>query len=335
MPYMYGAIHIVDGSEDNQWWEKPFVVSKRRFGGTEVVYGTVTRKLERISSQVRKLQRFSLEAGEKLKSEGIAPTVQGGSVLPVSEVADRIIDEQDDLIEDVLLTISVNIRILSELFPRKLKRRKVRVYDYDDGEAGEVELSEIADLLLHNRYLVIKGDYVVDLLSDEKFLTEKPQMGLKIDFQAYLSEVEKVLTGLSVRDLIGKLWGMTKALSTSSSVKDIVFLTQNLYTLGDSVVRNPSPITGGPLKTILDRVARNYIDRMYPKDSSPSDVSLYTKIVFATPRFYIEPDLDHKEIRTEVQVNGSAEKLVMPYEEFFEEVSKASGDARLYNEPGR
>ena len=36
MPYMYGAIHIVDGSENNQWWEKPFVVSKRRFGGTEV-----------------------------------------------------------------------------------------------------------------------------------------------------------------------------------------------------------------------------------------------------------------------------------------------------------
>ncbi len=164
----------------------------------------------------------------------------------------------------MLLTISVNTRILSEIFPNKLKRRKVCVYDYDGGEVGKIKLSEIADLLLHNRYLVIKGHHVVDLLSDEKFLTEEPQMGLKINFHEYLSEVEKVVSGLSVRDLIGKLWGITKALSTSSSIKDIVLLTQNLYTLGDSVVGDPTQKTRGPLKTILDRVARNYIDRMYP-----------------------------------------------------------------------
>ena len=167
--------------------------------------------------------------------------------------------------------------ILSELFPTKLKSRKVSVYDYDGAEVGKVELSEIADLLLHNRYLLIKGHHIVDSLSDEKFFTEKPQMGLKINFHEYLSEVEKIVNGLSVRDLIGKLRGITRALSTSSSIKDIVFLTQNLYTLGNSVVRNPSPITGGPLKTILDRVARNYIDRMYPIDSSPSDVSIPTR----------------------------------------------------------
>ena len=35
MPFMYGAVHIVDGGEDNQWWERPFVVSKRRPSGEE------------------------------------------------------------------------------------------------------------------------------------------------------------------------------------------------------------------------------------------------------------------------------------------------------------
>ena len=220
MPYLYGAVHIVDGSEDHQWWERPFVVSKRRSGGSEVVYGTVTRKLEKISSQARRLQRFSLEAEAELESEGITPLAQGDSVLPVSKVTDRIIDEQEELVEDVLLTISVNIRILSEIFPNKLKTRRVRVYDYDGGEVGKIELGAIADLLLHNRYLVIKGDQVVDLLSDEQFLTEKPQMGLKINFHEYLSEVEKVVAGLSVRDLISKLWGITKALSKSSSIKE-------------------------------------------------------------------------------------------------------------------
>ena len=49
-PYMYGAVHIVDGSVDNQWWERPFVVSKRGSDGEEIVYGTVKRTLQRILS---------------------------------------------------------------------------------------------------------------------------------------------------------------------------------------------------------------------------------------------------------------------------------------------
>ena len=40
-PYLYEAIHIVRGSQDNQWWERPFVISKRTADGKEVVYGTV------------------------------------------------------------------------------------------------------------------------------------------------------------------------------------------------------------------------------------------------------------------------------------------------------
>ena len=255
--------------------------------------------------------------------------------MPESETADRILDEQDDLVEDVLLAISVNVRILSEIFPTKLKKGKVSVYDYDDGEVAKTELSEIADLLLHNRYLVIKGPQAVGLISDEKFLAEDPQMGLKITFSEYLSEVEKVVSGLTIQDLIGELWAITKALSTSSRMKDIVFLAQNLYTLGDSVVRGHAPITSGPLKTILDRVARKYIDRMYPNDSAQAGFSIPTTVVFRTPRFYLEPDLDHKQIRTEVQVNGSPNALVMDYEEFFREVSTASGKSQFFRVPDR
>ena len=332
-PYLYGAVHIVDGGEDNQWWERPFVVSKRRSGRDELVYGTVKRTLEKISAQLLRLQGFSLESEAKLKAEGIAPLARGDSVLPVSEVADRIINEQEDLVEDVLLTISVNIRILSEIFPNKLKKRKVSVYDYDDQEVGRIELSKIADLLLHNRYIVIKGHQIIDLLSDEKFMVDEHQMGLKINFPEYLSEVESVVYGLTIRDLIGKLWGITKALSTSSGINEIVFLTQNLYTLGDSVVGDPTSITGGPLKTILDRVKRRYIERMYPNDSMPIGVKIPITVTFRTPRFYLEPDLDYKQIRIELEVNGDPETLVMDYEEFFREVSKESGSGRLFWRP--
>ena len=331
-PYIYGAIHKVDGSVDNQWWEKPFVVSKKRSDGNDVHYGTVKRTLGKIVSQLQRLEKFSFESAAKLEAAGITPLIQKGAILPESQLSHRILDEQDDLIEEVLLAISVDIRILSEIFPSKLRKRKVSVYDYDNANIGRIELNEIADLLLHNRYIVIKDQYVVDLMSDKGFMSDKPQMGLKFDFDEFISQVQKAISGLTVKDLVGKLWGITKLLSPSSSIKDIVFLAQNLYTLGDSVVGKDAKVETGPLKVILDKVAKQHLDRLYPP---PGAARLSTIVTFKTPRFYLEPDLDQKQIRTEVEVNGSPETLVMDYEDFFSEVSKASGSRRLYTKPDR
>ena len=152
-PYLYGAVHIVCGDVENQWWERPFVISKRRSNGEEVVYGTVKRTLDKIMSQVDRIQEFHVGAKAELDAEGIAPLSQERLELPESEVTDRILHEQEGLLEDALLVISVNIRILSELFPQKLKKSKTNVYDYDSKCVGTVELSKVADLLLHNRYI--------------------------------------------------------------------------------------------------------------------------------------------------------------------------------------
>ena len=330
MPFLYGVVHIVKGNLENQWWEKPFVVSKRRSDGEEVIYGTIERTLEKISSQVDRLNRFLSETKDKLDAEGITPLIRENSMLPESEVTYRILDEQENLVEDVLLNVSVNIRILSEIFPQKLKKSKVNVYGYDDGRVDRIKLSEIADLLLHNRYILVKDHYVVDLLSDQKFMAEKPQMGLKINFLEYILEVEKIVNGITVKDLITKLCGLTTKLSASSNIKDIIFLTQNLYALGNCVFGKDAPIDSGPLKTILDRVViKHNIERMYPQHSVPEGPKNDT-LVFSTPRFYLEPNLDQKQIRIEMQVKGHNEPLVMGYKEFFREVSKASGNRKLY-----
>lgn len=334
-PYLYGAVHVVDGDLSNQWCEKPFVISKTGADGREIVYGTVRRTLDKILSQMDRLKSFQLEAQAKLDAACISPLNPENSILPESEVADRIIDEQENLIEDVLLTVSVNIRILSEIFPQKFKRSKVNIYDYDGGRVDKIELSEIANLLLHNRYILVKDQYVVDLISDRKFMAHKPQMGLKINFLEYISEVEKVVNGITVKDLIAKLWRSTKKLSASSNIKDIIFLTQNLYTLGGSVIGTNAPIDSGPLKTILDRVAIEYLESVYPRKSAPHGAQVVANVVFNAPRFFVEPDLDQKQIRIEMQVNGKRETLVMDYEKFFREVSQASGNRKLYTEPVR
>ena len=187
----------------------------------------------------------------------------------------------------------------------------------------------IADLLFHNRYVLVRSPYVVDLISDKQFMSATPQMGLKIDFTEYIAEVGKTVEGITVKDLIGKLWGMTKILSASSSIKDIIFLIQNLYTLGGAVLGTDAPVDAGPLKTILDTVGTRHLRRLRTKSTRRPRQSV-GRLTFTTPRFYLESDLDNKQIRVEMKVDGHPERLVMGYEEFFAEVSAASGNRKLY-----
>ncbi len=284
--------------------------------------------LLKIRSQTDRINRFLSGARAKLEAEDVTPLSPDGAVLPESEVTDRVLNEQDNLLEDVLIIISVIIRILSEIFPSKLKSHKISVYDYEDKKVSEIELSGIADLLLHNRYLVIMGNQVVDLLSDKKFMSRNPQMGLRIDFYEYLSEVEGAINGLTVDDLLGKLWGITKYLSTSSSIKDIIFLTQNLYALGDSVVGGFSSVNRGPLKDVLDKAVGAHHRKTYPRASDTTEI-ISSEVRFTSPRFFLESDLSRKRIRTEIRVNDIPESLVTDYEDFFKGVSAASGSSRL------
>ncbi len=330
-PYLYGAIHIVDGSEQNQRWEKPFIVSKASASGKEIFYGTVKRTLQRITSQLDRIKRFQSDVQAKLEAHGIAPVDGQRGLLPDGDVTDQILDEQEDLIEDVLVSVSVHVRILSEIFPKKLRSHKVQVYDYDDNVVDSIGLSEIANLLVHSRYLVIKDEFVVDLISDQKFMTQHPQTGLKINFLEYRQEVYRAVFGITVKDLVTVLWQWTTSLSSSSSVKDIMFLTQNLYTLGGFVVGTNIPVDTGPLKTILDRVADEHLKKRFAENPKlRKSKRLVESVVFSTPRFGLEPDLNQKQIRIKMQVNGKDEELVMDYERFYKQVLAASGNTKLH-----
>ena len=330
-PYLYGAIHIVDGDEQDQRWEKPFIVSKTTASGEEVVYGTIKRTLQRISSQLDRLKEFHANAQAKLEAHGISSVDGQRRLLPESDIANQILDEQENLIEDILIGVSVHIRILSEILPQKLHSHRVDVYDYDDNVVDTIALSEIANLLLHSRYLAIRNEFAVDLFSDRKFMTKQPQTGLKINFFEYAKEVRNIIGGITVKDLVEVLWEWTTNLSASASVKDIMILTQNLYTMGGFVVGTSIPIESGPLKAILDKVADKHLKQRFARNPKLRKAKrLVDSVVFSTPRFYLEPDLDHKQIRIQVKVNGKNEKMIIGYEEFYKQVLAVSGNAKLH-----
>ena len=331
-PYLYGSVAIVKSSVQNLPWGNPFVISKRRSGREEVVYGTVKRILGKIAYQNNRLRLFLSKTKATLDAKDITPRVQNGKVLPESEVTETILDDQENLIEEILLIDSAYIRILFEIFPQKLKQSKVNVYDYDGTIVDSIELSKFADLLLHNRYVLIKNQFVVDLFSDKKFMSKTHQIGLKINFEEYLSQVWKAVHGITVNDLIAKLRGLTENLSASSNMKDIIFLLQNLYTLGDFVIGVDVSIAG-PVKTLLDNVVNRHEEKLRQQHSLTERQPYTFTAKFTAPRFHLEPDLDQKQIRISMQVNGNKETLVMDYKKFFEEVSAAFGKRQLYTKP--
>ena len=159
---------------------------------------------------------------------------------------------RDALLEEVVLTTSIYVRQLCEIFP-SLTKFQVTVYDYEGEPAGQTSLKQVGDLMAHNRYIAIRNRRIVDLMSDKKYLAQ-PQTGLQLDFIEYLRSVSDLVESITVERLATVLRERTRKLSPSSRIGDIVFLMQNLYTLGGFMVQTGSPVSG-PVRAILDRLA--------------------------------------------------------------------------------
>ena len=194
-PYLYGAFQFFTANTREVRKERPFVISKFLADGSERVYGTVRLLLDNIINSIGGLSEFLMETEAKLTKSGLSSVAQPGSLLPESDLTNRILDEQEELVENILLTVSVHTRILTEIFPKKLEKFTVAVYDYDDNQVENVKLSDIANLLLHNRYVLVRGEFIVDLLSNKEFLADSHQMGLKFKLEEYI----EVVTGCSRR----------------------------------------------------------------------------------------------------------------------------------------
>ena len=326
-PYLYGALHFVHGDVENQWWEQPFVISKRRADRHEIVYGTVLRLLTKILAPLTRLDQFATRTRAQLDAEGVQ--LLGGTTLPDdSPVADAIHDEQEDLIEEIFVSTCVYVRILAELFPNHMQKYQVPVYNYDGHRETTITLQAISNVLQHHRHLMVKDEYIVDLVSAKGYvIAGEPQMGLKLSFLAYVDKLQEAVHSVTVKNLVGILRGMTRRISAESSPKDIVFLMQNLYTLGGAAV-TPGDNVSGPLEIVLNKVVKRALNRRHRRNRT-----LRMAVTFTTPRFYLEPDLTNKQIRTEVKVNGVQQQYVTDYESFFAEIVKAYGDRKLYRIP--
>ena len=322
--YQYGAISKMGGNPDHLEWHSPFLISKSNSAGEEEVYGTVRGTLKRIADQLAKFEAFHKRTSQRLSDVGIA--VDQNHLLPSSDVANSIIEEQDALIEEVVLITSIHVRQLHEIFP-SLKKFRVAVYDYEGRPAGRTSLKHVGDLMAHTRYIAIRDGRIVDLMSNKKHLAHH-QTGLQLDFMEYLRCVIELVESITVKRLATMLRGRVKKLSVSSPISDIIFLMQNLYTLGGFVIKHGTPVSP-PVRTILDQLAPDLYEQELHARGLPAGSAATIQAVFTNPKFQFEGNLEDKKIKTVMTVNGQTETLVTGYEQFFQDVTTAAGKNSL------
>lgn len=328
-PYLYGMLHIIDGDLEDQRSTKPFIISRRKSDGSEVVYGAIGHLLTRVHSQVDRITEFGNRTKAALRSAGLVVDDQE-PILPDSPLGDAISDEQEELIEDILLTTSVRMRILCDLFPNKLKQYKIPVLDYEDNFVENAQLRTIGNLIAHNKFMTIRSPYVVDLISEDGYLGTSHEFGLKFDFTEYLRTVDEVVRSFTVKDLVTKLRAMISRLSAASEESDFVFVAQNLYTLGGFVSGDLGPpVHAGPVAKLLERLVTEHAERITGGQDVPDGTSVSMEVKYGRPSFRLEPDLDKKQIRTAMEVNGKEETLILDYRDFFQSVIEAVGDKAL------
>ena len=109
--------------------------------------------------------------------------------------------------------------------------RQVALYDYEDNRIDTVSLKEIADLLMHHRYFVIRDGYLCDLYSGDEQLTSPRLFGSKIEVQELVNATLELLGRIRIRDFAGMLRSRLERLSVDSEPRDIIFLIQNIHSL--------------------------------------------------------------------------------------------------------
>ena len=323
----YGAISKMGCDPRHLEWHSPFLISKANSAGEEEVYGTVGGILKRIVAQLEKMDVFGERTSRRLSEAGVE--VGPNRQLQPSDLANTIIDEQAALIEEVVLITSIYVRQLHEIFAH-LKKFQVDVSDYEGNPADRTSLKHVGDLMAHNRYIAIRDGRIVDLMSDKKHLAQH-QTGLQFDFIEYLRCVSALVESITVERLATMLQERIRELSNSSPLRDIIFLMQNLYTLGGFMVEAGKPLSA-PVRAILDRLAPDLYEQELQAKGLPAGSAATIQAVFTSPKFQFEGNLEDKKIRTFMTVNGHTETLVTGYEQFFRDVIAAAGSTKLCGE---
>ncbi len=220
---LYGCIRFFRPEPNQQHIEPfrqsaPFVISQSIGPKETIVYGSVNELIR----EIRRLLDDVSECNEKFKS-----TLRLGGVItdetrdnsgrkvvtiPEGEKGDKLFYEYVREVTNILLLLSTQTRNLFQLYPR-FNNCCISRFDYEGNKVDNIPLKELFDYFVHNRYLFVDGEHVVDLFSDKfspKSSISQTFMGYKIRWREYLGAIRSVTDNVKMRDLTGLLRGRLK-----------------------------------------------------------------------------------------------------------------------------
>ncbi|MYG41129.1 MAG: hypothetical protein F4201_10020 [Nitrospira sp. SB0677_bin_15] len=307
---LYGCIRFFRANSNQQSVKAfrqsaPFVISQSIGKNEIVVYGSINELVR----EIRRLMDAINECHDKfhlaLRQSGVATDESldsSGKIivrLPEGDKEDKLFFEYIREVTNILLLISSQTRNLFQLYNR-FNNRCISQFDYEGNEAGSIPLNELFNYFVHNRYLFVDGEYVVDLFSDKfapKSSISQTFMGYKIKWREYIDAIRGVTDDIRIKDLTGLLRGRIKSLSSNSPHKDIVFLVQNLESFSNLLATKiPDKRYEFMLNLLFDKRATQALADLGERKGRFKQV-----VTFTAPHIKIHQELNEKKFTVQVR----------------------------------
>ena len=305
----------------------PYVLS-RQLGSRRVIPGSVCESLKNLS---RQLEQLTVSAGERVARIESAEADQRGEEY----------FEYDRHFTNSLVLISCLARNVFHTFPRLSEQYSVQMFDYGGKAMDEIRVKELLDLFVHNRYMNLQNEYIIDLVSaklPDGTMIAEGFMGHKFKVQDFLSQVAEAIESVSIKDLATRLRGGVKSLNLDTPYQEIVFLVQNITSFSDLL---EATIPSGSYDFMLNI--------LFPASEIPASVQAAAKgrevryeIRFRNPHVGVDNRVDEKHVKLSVKADvdylvggrvvhresGEREKK-LDYGDFFDQVVQAVGEQKL------
>ena len=328
----------------------PFVISQSIGQKETVVVGSVYELIREIRRLIQDRHECDREFNSSLRHSGVKTSetldTSKKAILvsvPEGDKADELYFNYVREITKILLLLASQTRNLIQIFPR-FNTRRVSLFDYEGNGAGTITLKELFDYFVHNRYLYVDAEYVVDLFSDKipKHSTIFGKfMGYKINWREILKAIQNVTNEVKIRDLTGMLRGRLEKLSSASPHKDIIYLIQNLESFSNLLA---TKIPDKRYRFMLDLIFNDVTDRMFAESWKNAGRRAEVRTQFESPHVKIHEKLSEKrftiQVRCKITMSEISEqpeairilnnhRINVGYQQFFDHVNQAFGDDSL------
>ena len=214
----------------------PFVMS-RSTGENEHVYGSLLELVLDIRQTIDGLNECNNTFKRKLSGSGVNVTESrdnsGRTIVAFGAGAEatRLYFEYTRDVRNILLLTSLQARNLFDIVS-KFNGKRIELFDYEANSVDTIQIRELFNYFVHNRYVYVDGEHVSDLFSDRfasKSLLQHRFMGYKIKWREYVEAIKTVTEKVKLRHLTDLLRRGIRRLSSNSDHGDTVQLIQNVH----------------------------------------------------------------------------------------------------------